>query len=262
METKNFNTNSVENNKNEMSKGAAAAASGIAGAAVGAGTATAFSTYGQSSDSTDPVDPDGADANNPTGSEEHNLDIAASPEVTKPADTEETVETVEVVEAEDTEASVEPDDMPFHDPIPQGPAQTEIDTVPVEEGEPIAQNVEVEEVVNDIIDIEEIDPNDIDGEDLLEFQEIGVLYSEDGDVFYLATFNDEHGNEFVLVDVDGDLYFDLLTDSELNPVAIVGSSVSTDDVEDELIPDTEPMEPDDITIDAIDEMDVTDDIIP
>lgn len=262
METKNFNTNSVENNKNEMSKGAAAAASGIAGAAVGAGTATAFSTYGQSSDSTDPVDPNSADPNTPASSEAHNPNIAANPEVTKPADTEETVETVEVVEAEDTEASVEPDDMPYHDPTPQEPAQTEIDTVPVEEGEPIAQNVEVEEVVNDIIDIEEIDPNDIDGEDLLEFQEIGVLYSEDGDVFYLATFNDEHGNEFVLVDVDGDLYFDLLTDSELNPVAIVGSSVSTDDVEDELIPDTEPMEPDDITIDAIDEMDVTDDIIP
>ena len=272
METRTINTNNSEK-KNEMSKGQAAAASGIAGAAVGVGASIAYDAYGHPVEPTPgPVEPNpgpveptpGPDEPNP-GPVEPNPDPVEpdpgpvepdpSPVEPNPGPVEPTLGPVEPTP--DPEGPNKVEDQPFTNPEQSGPDA--IDPNPLEE---IVQNgeLDVDRIVDEIIAIEEVDPNDIDMEDLLVFEDVGVIYTEEGDIINVATGSDIYGEPFVLVDIDGDLYFDFATDENLNIVGTVDNHIAMGDVEIQIYDEYAQLPTDDATSEAIDQMDFTGDI--
>lgn len=95
----------------------------------------------------------------------------------------------------------------------------------------------IDEAIDELLAIVEIDPNDIDANDIIFFDEVGVLYTEDGEEYLAAAFHDQEGQEMVMIDVDNDMYFDLVADIqgecviELNQCVSVGDAIAeTNDV--------------------------------
>lgn len=106
--------------------------------------------------------------------------------------------------------------IPVEEPI-------HVEELHYEEPTDVSQNVSSNEIVNldeiteAIIAEEQIDPNDIDITDVVNFDEIGTVYTVEGDC-YTAAFHDTAGNQFVMIDVDGDNKFDIVTDEYGNPL--------------------------------------------
>lgn len=87
-----------------------------------------------------------------------------------------------------------------------------------------------EEIAEALISEEQIDPNDIDMAEVVNFDEIGTVYTVDGESYTAATFHDAAGNQLIMVDVDGDNTFDVVTDMEGNVLANA-NNMTVDDAE-------------------------------
>lgn len=117
------------------------------------------------------------------------------------------------------------------------PAVTEQPEVQIESGSDVgtAQTETPQEVVDPdqiaeaIISEEQIDPNDLDMADVVNFDEIGTVYTVDGESYTAAAFHDGAGNNLIMVDVDGDNVFDLITDYDGNVLADVLGNLSVGD---------------------------------
>ena len=105
------------------------------------------------------------------------------------------------------------------------------------EVEPVIEpDVDPDIIAEAIISEDEIDPNDIDPADVINFNEIGVVYTVDGDTYTAASFHDPDGNELMMV--DGDEIFDvittpdgdIITDANGMTVSDAELSISDDDV--------------------------------
>lgn len=100
-----------------------------------------------------------------------------------------------------------------------------------------AEAVDPNEVAEAIIAEEQIDPNDIDLADVVNFDGIGTVYTVDGESYTAAAFHDAAGNQLVMVDVDGDDVFDIITDMDGNILTdpqgniIAAGDVTVDDAE-------------------------------
>lgn len=107
------------------------------------------------------------------------------------------------------------------------------------------ENVNPDEIAEAIIAEDQIDPNDIDMADVVDFDDMQTIYTVDGETYTVATFHDDAGNELVMVDVDGDNVFDVVTDTELNPLVteegqyVSAGGMTTDDVEMNMADDTQ-----------------------
>ena len=110
-------------------------------------------------------------------------------------------------------------------------------TVETEEVEPPTTGIVTDEAVNPdgiaeaIISEEKIDPNDIDMEDIVNFDEIETVYTVDGQSITAASFHDGSGNNLIMIDVDGDDVFDLITDYDGNFLAEVPGNLSVGDAQ-------------------------------
>lgn len=99
------------------------------------------------------------------------------------------------------------------------------------------EQVNPDEVAEAIISEEQVDPNDIDMADVVNFDEIGTVYTVDGESYTAAAFHDAAGNQLVMVDVDGDNVFDIVTDMEGNPLVdpngnlVAAGDLTVDDAE-------------------------------
>lgn len=97
--------------------------------------------------------------------------------------------------------------------------------------------VNPDDVADAIIAEEEIDPNDIDMADVVNFEEIGTVYNVDGSSYTAATFSDPDGNQLVMVDIDGDNTFDVIQDPETGAQLcdsegnVISPNLTTDDAE-------------------------------
>lgn len=117
------------------------------------------------------------------------------------------------------------------EPVPEPePITTEPEPIaPTPEPEPIAPTPEPEpidptpapatpgehgDVVDNIIAGEEIDPTDIDSPNVVQVDEIGIVSDETGQEYLAAAIHDPEGNQAMMVDVDGDGVFDVITDPE------------------------------------------------
>lgn len=99
------------------------------------------------------------------------------------------------------------------------------------------ETVNPDDVAEAIIAEEQVDPNDIDMADVVNFDEIGTVYTVNGESYTAATFHDAAGNQLVMVDVDGDDVFDVITDMEGNILTdpqgniLAAGDVTVDDAE-------------------------------
>ncbi|MDO5395454.1 MAG: hypothetical protein Q4F07_05765 [Bacteroidales bacterium] len=120
-----------------------------------------------------------------------------------------------------------------------------VDQTTTTQTEQQVENVNPDEIAEAIIAEDQIDPNDIDMADVVDFDDMQTIYTVDGETYTVATFHDDAGNELVMVDVDGDNVFDVVTDTELNPLVteeghyVSAGGMTTDDVEMYMADDTQ-----------------------
>ena len=80
-----------------------------------------------------------------------------------------------------------------------------------------------DEIADAIISEDQVDPNDIDAADIIKFNEIGTVYTVDGESYVAASFNSPDGEDLLMVDVDGDEIFDVITTTNGEIIADAGS---------------------------------------
>ncbi len=97
--------------------------------------------------------------------------------------------------------------------------------------------VNPDEIAEAIIAEDRIDPNDIDMADVVNFDEIGTVYTVDGESYTAAAFHDAAGNDLIMIDVDGDNVFDVITDYDGNYVADVPVNLSVGDAQEDIADD-------------------------
>ena len=93
--------------------------------------------------------------------------------------------------------------------------------------------------IDEILAVEEMDVNDIEGEEIFNFDDIGTVYTVDGEEFTAASFHLDNGLEGVMIDVDGDGVFDEMAANTTEGLVSIGEApaITVDDVELELNPD-------------------------
>lgn len=229
--------NPASNGNATDSKKKAAAAAATAAAAAGAGLAGAkiISELNEDSIIEEPIEaiemPEGeaevAQSDNASGNVSSNATSAS----TTSAPSGQTVAS----EPQPITAAVEAE------PVDVNNQQTvvEPETVVTEQQQTVSnsETVDPNAIADAIISEQEIDPNDLDMADVINFDEIGTVYTVDGESYTAAAFHDAAGNELVMVDVDGDDVFDVITDMEGNLLAdeygniISAGDMTVDDVE-------------------------------
>lgn len=80
--------------------------------------------------------------------------------------------------------------------------------------ENIVEPVNPDEIAEAILSEEQIDPNDVEMAEVINFNEIGTVYTVDGESYTAASFHDPNGDELLMVDVDDDDIFDLVTTTD------------------------------------------------
>ncbi|MCH5233516.1 MAG: hypothetical protein J1E78_07735 [Muribaculaceae bacterium] len=125
--------------------------------------------------------------------------------------------------APEPEPTPEPEPAPEPEPTPEPTPEPE----PTPGDEP---NFDEDDDIVDII-VEEIDPQDIDMEDVLLIDDIGTIYMADGRELNAAVIHDEFGNEALMVDVDGDNVYDVITTPEGEIIEGIPGDIDVSDVE-------------------------------
>lgn len=131
-----------------------------------------------------------------------------------------------------TEYNTTPEPEPQPEPEPEPTPEPEPIPEPAPEPEP-ERLPEPEPAHEDIVDVivEEIDPQDIDMEDVLLVDEIGTVYTVDGGELNAALIHDSQGNQAIMVDVDGDQVYDVIATPEGDVIAQVPGDIDVSDVE-------------------------------
>lgn len=225
MDTKKVNSNQAESKKQSNGNGGMkAAVAGVAGMAVG-GVAGAMGddvitpeVEPQPIKPTEPVNPALAPEPEPV----EPTPVAVDEPIDEPV-----VEPTPIVESDmhDEEIEDQPTQNEESEVIEE---QALIEEVPQEV--PIAGE-DVDEIADAIISGSEIDPNDIDMAEVINFDEIGTVYTVTGEVHTAASFHGEDGNELLMVDVDGDEIFDVITTTGGELLAEVDGELNVSDAE-------------------------------
>jgi hypothetical protein len=133
-------------------------------------------------------------------------------------------------QAPTSEPAIEQEPIPSDNPEPvaEEPAPAPNTTT---NATPTEQPVNPDEIAEAIISEEQIDPNDIDLANVVNFDEIGTVYTVDGESHTAAAFHDNEGNQLMMVDVDGDDVFDLIYDDSGEAIAEVPGKLTVDDAQ-------------------------------
>lgn len=76
----------------------------------------------------------------------------------------------------------------------------------------------------------EIDPNDVDVADVLTIDNIDTYHFEDGSEMPVALVHTEDNAQYLMVDINDDMTFDMIYDLQGNPIAQVEGSLTMSDV--------------------------------
>ena len=128
------------------------------------------------------------------------------------------------------EPAPEPIPEPEPEPIPESTPEPIPEPTPEPEPDLEPEPWDPEDDIVDVI-VEEIDPQDIDMEDVLLVDEIGTVYTVDGGELNAALIHDSQGNQAVMVDVDGDNVYDVIATPEGEVIAQVPGDIDVSDVE-------------------------------
>ncbi len=148
-------------------------------------------------------------------------------------------EQAQVVQEQPAQQVVTPSKPPVSsDEIQPIDNSSNIQTEPVNNNQPVENDVDstIDNVdptlIAEEITATEIDPNDNDMADMINVDMVDTLYVEDGTEMPVALFHTPDGGEFLMVDLNNDLTFDVVTDLEGNPVLAVESNLTMSDIED------------------------------
>lgn len=147
-----------------------------------------------------------------------------SPAQTAVPDTEEVITEPQPITAETTTQPGTAVDSNPSEPIAENPtpgaetnpsspeiaAQNPAENNPLNPQTPTQSQVNPDEIAEAIIAEEHIDPNDIDEVDIINFEEIGEVYTVNGESLTAAAYHDLQGNNLLMVDIDGDNVFDVV----------------------------------------------------
>lgn len=141
---------------------------------------------------------------------------------------------------------VQPDEM---QPVDNGTTVTDNTTTVADNGNtpPVGNNGQqtgsetpVDPTLDDVnpdliaqeITTEEVDPNDVDVADMIAVDQVGTVYTADGYELNAAAVHTADGGQYLMIDEDNDMTFDLITDLEGNPVVAVDGNLTMSDIED------------------------------
>lgn len=128
-----------------------------------------------------------------------------------------------------TEAYVEP--QPVEMPAAPAAAATSA-AAPAPASTVTAPTVNPDEVADDIIAAEFVDPVDAAAPDqLFDVADVGYVYNVNGESMLTATVHDAAGNELYMVDVNGDNILDVVADQEGNVVDFVLGGATQSDLQ-------------------------------
>lgn len=102
--------------------------------------------------------------------------------------------------------------------------------IPIPEVEPVTEE-ELARIDESVMYGEEIDPDDVDMADVINVDQIGTVYTVDGESMLAADIHDQDGNDLLMVDVDGDGVFDVITTKEGEIITEVGGELDVSDAE-------------------------------
>ena len=119
---------------------------------------------------------------------------------------------------------------PTQDPEPQQEHETTPENESNQEPEPTPEPEVDEDDIVDVI-VEEIDPHDIDMEDILLIDDIGTVYTVDGRELNAALIHDAMGNQAMIVDIDGDNVYDVITTPEGEIIDGIPGDIDVSDIE-------------------------------
>lgn len=220
MDTKKVNSNQTGDKKQSNGNaGMKAAFAGMAGVAVGGVAGAMGDDIITPEVEPQPVKP--TETVNPAPAPEPEPVEPAPVTVDEPVD-EPIVEPTPIVESDMHDEEIEEQSIPNEEPE-DAEEEAFIEEDPVEE--------DVNEIADAIISGYEVDPNDIDMAEVINFDEIGTVYTVTGEAHTAASFHGEDGNELVMVDVDGDEIFDVITTTEGELLGEVNGELNVSDAE-------------------------------
>lgn len=245
--TTTINPANLGNNSERKKQAAAFAATAASAAGLGVAGAHIVSELGKSEDiltdenviNGEPIEEVAQPINEATSTE--TTSPSASP-TSNPSNASHTTSTTTTVEPQpitngdivEPTVSVEPTIEPATEVEPE----VNVETEPVEQANTTTSDtVNPDEIAEAIIAEDKIDPNDIDMADIINFDEIGTVYTVDGESYTAAAFHDAAGNNLIMVDVDGDNVFDVITDYDGNLIAEVPGNLSVGDAQEDIADD-------------------------
>lgn len=95
--------------------------------------------------------------------------------------------------------------------------------------DPSIDDVDPNMIAQEITAIE-VDPNDVDLADVLIIDYMDTMYFEDGTEMPAALVHTEDNEQYLMVDIDDDMTFDVILDLEGNPIAPVDGNLTMSDV--------------------------------
>ncbi len=101
-----------------------------------------------------------------------------------------------------------PDPEPDPDPIPDPEPDPDPEPIDPFEPEDIDDPEDIDSIADSLIAQEEIDPEDIDADDIFSFNGVETVYTVDGDEEVHASFSTDTGYDLVMIDIDNDGLFD------------------------------------------------------
>lgn len=229
MDTQKINSNQPKDKSDKKQKNGMAEQFGVAATAAGlssAGTVFAQEILKEEDTPTDePVTP--VEDNT---SDENTEDIVNSEDIIVSEGVED-----EVVEVIEEPQPITEDDIPVTSDMTDGNDEPSSEQTEDHVSEDTVDPVNPDEVAEAILSGEQVDPNDVEMADVVNFDEIGTVYTVDGESYTAATFHDPSGEEMVMVDVDDDDVFDLVTTTdgtvvgEANGMTVGDAEIMIDD---------------------------------
>ena len=211
MDTQKLNSNQQKENTEKKQNGVAGQF-GVAATAAGlssAGTVFAQEMLKESEEPVEPVEESEVPVDSQDTVEENVEEIASPEDIVLP---EEEVENMEEVVEEPQPITEENADVTSDTIVESNETVLEQQEVQVQEN--IVEPVNPDEIAEAILSEEQIDPNDVEMAEVINFNEIGTVYTVDGESYTAASFHDPNGEELLMVDVDDDDVFDLVTTTD------------------------------------------------
>lgn len=211
MDTQKLNSNQQKENKVKQQNGVAGQF-GVAATAAGlssAGTVFAQEMLKENEEPVEPVEESEVPVDSQDTVDENVEEVVSPEDIVLPE--EEVENMVEVVEEPqpitEENADVASDTIAETD-------EAVVDQQEVQVPENIVEPVNPDEIAEAILSEEQIDPNDVEMAEVINFNEIGTVYTVDGESYTAASFHDPNGEELLMVDVDDDDIFDLVTTTD------------------------------------------------